>query len=168
MGRGKLTPEQYEALSSRLLTYKYKTHAELGREFGVTRENVRQINEKLGLMSRKLVIKERNDFKKLSIRTKKENCMQRLKEAYPAEWAAYSNAKQRCNNAKNSMYKNYGGRGIVFLFNNFREFWEHIGPRPEGLSLDRINNNGNYEFGNVMWSTQKEQCRPGKRRRRII
>ena len=157
--------EEYENLTTALLTGNYKTHAEVARSFGVSREYIRQVNEKLGLVTRRVVTAERKEAVKSLRKSKLESCMQRLKEAYPAEWSAYANAKQRCTNPKNPGYKHYGGRGILFLFSNFREFWEYIGPRPsEELSLDRENNDGNYEAGNVRWATQKEQCAPGKRR----
>lgn len=71
--------------------------------------------------------------------------------------------RQRCNNPKNPGYRGYGGRGIkvdsrwenlhVFLADVERE----IGPRPEGMSLDRKDNDGNYEPGNIQWATASEQ-----------
>jgi hypothetical protein len=73
------------------------------------------------------------------------------------EYSSYIHAKMRCNNPKTDGYKNYGGRGIEFKFTSFLEFYEHIGPRPEGTSLDRKDNNGHYEPGNVKWSTQSNQ-----------
>jgi hypothetical protein len=70
---------------------------------------------------------------------------------------------QRCHNSKNKSYKNYGGRGIgvcsewhdVAVYIAWIE--ERLGPRPEGQSLDRINNDGNYEPGNVHWATALQQ-----------
>jgi hypothetical protein len=74
------------------------------------------------------------------------------------EYAAYSTAYQRCNNEKTRNYKDYGGRGIKFLFKNYQEFITHIGKKPTpNHSLDRIENNGNYQIGNVKWSTLEEQ-----------
>jgi len=67
------------------------------------------------------------------------------------EWDAYVHAQQRCNNPKNKDYKNYGGRGIKFLFTSFEQFFGELGKRPKGKSLDRKNNEGNYEPGNVRW-----------------
>jgi hypothetical protein len=69
-------------------------------------------------------------------------------------WKSYWRAKKRVNeNHKNA----YGH--VLFLFESFDEFWQALGPRPEGCSLDRINVNGNYEKGNVRWATVKEQNR---------
>lgn len=74
------------------------------------------------------------------------------------EYQNYSDAKNRCTNKNNKLYKYYGGRGIKFNFNSFEEFIEEIGFKPnENLSLDRIDNNGNYEKGNIKWSTHSEQ-----------
>lgn len=66
---------------------------------------------------------------------------------------------QRCTNKNYKRYKDYGGRGITvcnrwYIFENFLE---DMGERPEGLSLDRIDNEGNYESGNCKWSISKEQ-----------
>jgi hypothetical protein len=75
------------------------------------------------------------------------------------EFTAYQNAKNRCRREKDPRYSQYGGRGIEFRFETFAEFIEHIGHRPDGTSLDRIDSNGHYERGNVRWATLKEQAR---------
>ena len=69
----------------------------------------------------------------------------------------YRWAKARCRNPNVAQYKDWGGRGIKFLFNSFEEFLTVLGPRPPGYSLDRINNDGHYEPGNVRWASRKEQ-----------
>lgn len=72
------------------------------------------------------------------------------------EYRVYCRAKQRCR----SNDKNYGGRGIEFRFNSFDEFFAEIGRRPSSEhSIDRINNDGHYEPGNVRWATLSEQAR---------
>lgn len=73
------------------------------------------------------------------------------------EYSSYKNAKKRCNNSNAPRYDRYGGRGIKFLFNSFEEFYKELGPRPLHTSLDRIDNDGHYEKGNVRWSTPIEQ-----------
>jgi hypothetical protein len=73
------------------------------------------------------------------------------------EYRAYQAAKDRCTNPKNIGWKNYGGRGIKFLFTSFEQFFAELGLRPKGKSLDRKNNNGHYKPGNVRWATKKEQ-----------
>jgi HNH endonuclease len=73
---------------------------------------------------------------------------------------SFTAAKSRCRNAGNSHYANYGGRGIHFNFVSFEEFWNHIGSAWQlGLTLDRINNEGHYEVGNVRWVSRAEQAR---------
>lgn len=74
-----------------------------------------------------------------------------------AEYEAYTAAKQRCVNPRRKEFPNYGGRGIEFRFTCFEQFFAELGPRPEGMSLDRINNDGHYEPGNVRWTTKKQQ-----------
>lgn len=73
------------------------------------------------------------------------------------EYRAYIDAKSRCNNPNCQRYKTHGARGIKFLFANFDEFFAEIGRRPDGLTLDRINNDGHYEAGNVRWATPSQQ-----------
>lgn len=69
---------------------------------------------------------------------------------------------QRCYNPNNPKYPRYGGRGITVCDrwlgdNGLRNFIEDMGQPPEGLSLDRIDNDGNYEPTNCKWSTNSEQ-----------
>ena len=73
------------------------------------------------------------------------------------EWISFAAAKQRCNDPHCVNYPNYGGRGIKFLFNSFRQWYAELGKRPKGKTVDRKNNNGHYEPGNVRWATPKEQ-----------
>lgn len=73
------------------------------------------------------------------------------------EFEAYRNAKKRCTNPKNCEWRNYGGRGIKFLFTSFEQFLAEIGPRPAGRSLARIDGDSHYMLGNVRWATAYEQ-----------
>ena len=66
----------------------------------------------------------------------------------------------RCYNPNNESYHNYGGRGITVCDrwkNSFKNFYEDMGDALKGHSLDRIDNDGNYELSNCKWSTYTEQ-----------
>jgi hypothetical protein len=76
-----------------------------------------------------------------------------------SERTAYENAFQRCNNRNDPQWHKYGGRGIKMLFASFADFFADIGPKPDGYYLDRIDNNGHYEAGNVHWVTPSESVR---------
>lgn len=81
---------------------------------------------------------------------------------------SWHNMLQRCENPNYPEYKYYGGRGIVVCarWHDFRNFFADMRIRPSGLTLDRKNNDGNYEPGNCRWSTLKEQrvnSRPASR-----
>lgn len=76
------------------------------------------------------------------------------------EYRSWESAKQRCFNPNTTGYHNYGGRGITMCdewANDFNAFLEHMGPRPDGHSLDRIDSNGNYEPGNCRWADRYTQ-----------
>lgn len=75
------------------------------------------------------------------------------------EYNAFCSAKQRCTNPQMRNFKDYGGRGIRFLFDSFDDFIAEVGLRPSSShSIDRYpNNDGHYEKGNVRWATRSEQ-----------
>ena len=83
-------------------------------------------------------------------------------------YTSYIDAKRRCTNPNTKNFHHYGGRGIKFLFNGFEEFFADVGPRPgKEYSLDRINNEGNYEPGNCRWATIKIQSRNKRTNRNL-
>jgi hypothetical protein len=74
----------------------------------------------------------------------------------------WTTLKQRCENNNDKNYPRYGGRGIMVCkewADSFDAFYMHMGDMPTGCSLDRIDNNGNYEPGNVRWATKVQQTR---------
>lgn len=78
------------------------------------------------------------------------------------EYLTWQAMKRRCYTPTHKDYANYGGRGISICdrwLNSFEAFLGDMGPRPEARSIDRINNDGNYEPGNCRWATASEQSR---------
>lgn len=86
------------------------------------------------------------------------------------EYSAWSALVRRCTNPNNPCYRDYGGRGISVCaeWRSYDRFLLDVGKRPSPKhSIDRIDNNGDYEPGNVRWATQSEQNRNTRRTRYI-
>jgi hypothetical protein len=87
-----------------------------------------------------------------------------------ATYKCWFNMKQRCNDKKHGDYKNYGGRGITYdpRWEQFECFYLDMGEKPVFLSLDRVNNDGNYNKGNCRWASPHTQMNNTRKNRFII
>jgi hypothetical protein len=86
------------------------------------------------------------------------------------EYNAWQNMLRRCRDERAPCYGNYGGRGICVCerWNVFENFLADMGPRPSPQhSIDRINNEGNYEPSNCRWATRAEQANNTRTNRRL-
>lgn len=87
------------------------------------------------------------------------------------EYRTWCHMKDRCLNKNHSEWEHYGGRGIKVCdkWLKFENFYADMGQRPSGRSLDRINNDGNYEPKNCRWATNIEQANNTRRNKvRIV
>jgi hypothetical protein len=86
---------------------------------------------------------------------------------YRREYTSWRNMKQRCLNPKNKDYHHYGERGIKICdrwLYSFKNFFADMGNKPgRGYSLDRKDNDGNYEPKNCRWATRKVQMNNTRR-----
>lgn len=86
-----------------------------------------------------------------------------------SEYDTWAQMRHRCRNPNDPAYLDYGGRGIQVCraWEDFSQFFSDMGPRPSGHSLDRINNDGNYEPSNCRWAPQSTQIRNRRNTRNI-
>lgn len=85
---------------------------------------------------------------------------------HTAEYRAWTHMRDRCYSRNDNSYHHYGGRGIEVCArwkDSFDNFYKDMGDRPKGMSLDRTDNNGNYEPGNCRWATKSQQSNNTRR-----
>lgn len=85
-------------------------------------------------------------------------------------YIAWKGIFRRCFNSNEPQWKDYGGRSITVCerWRDFRNFLADMGEKPLGMTLERINNNGNYEPRNCKWATYKEQNRNKRSNRMVV
>lgn len=98
----------------------------------------------------------------------------KLKECHgmylSTEYIIWQKMKERCSNINHIAYHRYGGRGIKVCaqWEMFDQFYKDMGKRPSlNLTLDRINNDGNYEPANCRWATYSEQSKNRSKKNKI-
>jgi len=87
------------------------------------------------------------------------------------EYSVWVSMKGRCNNKLNNVYRYYGARGIKVCDrwrDSFNNFIEDMGRCPHGMSIDRINNDGDYSVENSRWATHKQQAQNSRKAREWV
>ncbi len=119
-------------------------------------DRVKQRNKIYRNNNREYILNRRREYYKKN----PERFINERENIHPL-YSTWDSMKQRCYNSNNKAYKDYGGRGIRVCDRwriSFNHFVEDMGDKPgKNYSLERLNNQGNYEPGNCKWATKKEQ-----------
>lgn len=152
---GRWTVLEYKGTTGRSRTSLWLCKCDCGNVSVVTKSNLmRKVSRSCGCLGKEI---------RLAANTKHNM-------AYSPHYFAWYTMKARCNNPKHKNYKIYGARGIRVCEEwekDFMTFYNYVSKLPhfgeEGRTLDRINDDGNYEPGNVRWATPREQANNTRR-----
>lgn len=110
-------------------------------------------------------------FKRNLARARQYKHGQAVHATETAEYRTWMRMIARCHNPNATGYQNYGGRGISVCAQwrtSFVQFFADMGPRPSDHSIDRRDNDGDYDSGNCRWASRKQQQRNTSQNRYIL